>query len=72
MGRTFENRKHAMMKRGARDSKNFTRCGRQITIAVKAAGGDPDSNPALRRAIQNARARQHAQRTKFRMPSIRH
>ena len=53
MGRTFENRKHAMMKRGARDS-NFTRCGRQITIAVKAAGGDPDSNPALRRAIQNA------------------
>ena len=56
MGRTFENRKHAMMKRGARDSKNFTHCGRQITIAVKAAGGDPDSNPALRRAIQNARA----------------
>ena len=53
MGRTFEN---AAMMWGARDSKNFTRCGRQITIAVKAAGGDPDSNPALRHAIQNARA----------------
>ncbi len=56
MGRTFENRKQAMAKRGARDSKNFTRCGRQITIAVKAGGGDPDGNPALRRAMQNARA----------------
>ena len=56
MGRTFENRKHAIMKRGARDSKAFTRCGRQINMAVKAGGGDPDSNSSLRRAIQNARA----------------
>jgi YebC/PmpR family DNA-binding regulatory protein len=56
MGRTFENRKHAIMKRGARDNKAFTRCGRQISMAVKSAGGEPDSNPALRRAIQNARA----------------
>lgn len=56
MGRTFENRKHAIMKRGARDNKAFTRCGRQISMAVKSAGGDPDANPALRRAIQNARA----------------
>ena len=55
MGRTFENRKHAMAKRGDRDAKNFSRCGRQIVIAVKASGPDPASNPALRRAIQNAR-----------------
>lgn len=55
MGRTFENRKHAMAKRGDRDAKNFTRCGRQIVIAVKSGGSDPDSNPALRRAMQNAR-----------------
>jgi len=55
MGRTFENRKNAMMKRGDRDAKNFTRCGRQIVIAVKASGPDPASNPALRRAIQNSR-----------------
>ena len=56
MGRTFENRKHAIMKRGARDSKAFTRCGRQINMAVKAGGGDPEANSALRRAIQNARS----------------
>ena len=56
MGRTCENRKHAILKRGARDAKAFTRCGRQISMAVKAGGGDPTGNPALRRAIQNARA----------------
>ncbi|MGF1510335.1 MAG: YebC/PmpR family DNA-binding transcriptional regulator [Myxococcota bacterium] len=56
MGRTFENRKHAMAKRGDRDAKAFTRAGRQISMAVKAGGQDPDTNPALRRAIQNARA----------------
>ncbi|MEE2961735.1 MAG: YebC/PmpR family DNA-binding transcriptional regulator [Myxococcota bacterium] len=56
MGRTFENRKHAILKRGARDSKAFTRCGRQISMAVKSGGGDPDTNPALRRAMQNASA----------------
>ncbi|MCB9655103.1 MAG: YebC/PmpR family DNA-binding transcriptional regulator [Deltaproteobacteria bacterium] len=56
MGRTFENRKHAMAKRGDRDAKAFTRAGRHISMAVRAGGGDPDGNPALRRAIQNARA----------------
>jgi YebC/PmpR family DNA-binding regulatory protein len=56
MGRTFENRKQAILKRGARDSKAFTRCARQINMAVKAGGADPDGNPALRRAMQNARA----------------
>ncbi len=56
MGRTFENRKHAMAKRGDRDAKAFTRAGRQISMAVKGGGADPDHNPALRRAIQNARA----------------
>ena len=56
MGRTFENRKNAMLKRGARDSKAFTRCGRQISMAVKAGGPDPDGNPSLRQALQNARA----------------
>lgn len=56
MGRTFENRKLKMMKRGDRDAKAFTRAGRQIAMAVKAGGGDPDGNPSLRRAIQNALA----------------
>lgn len=56
MGRTFENRKHAMAKRSDRDAKAFSRAGKQINMAVKAGGGDPDGNPALRRAIQNARS----------------
>lgn len=56
MGRTFENRKHAMAKRGARDAKAFTKAGRQISMAVKSGGPDPDGNPALRRAMQNARS----------------
>jgi YebC/PmpR family DNA-binding regulatory protein len=56
MGRTFENRRLTMLKRGDRDAKAFTRCGKQIAMAVKASGGDPEANPALRRAIQNARA----------------
>lgn len=55
MGRTFENRKIAMLKRSDRDAKAFTRAGRQIAMAVRAGGPEPDANPALRRAIQNAR-----------------
>lgn len=45
-----------MAKRSDRDAKAFTKAGRQISIAVKTAGPDPDGNPALRRAIQNARS----------------
>lgn len=56
MGRTFENRKQAMAKRSDRDAKAFTRAGRNISMAVKAGGPEPEANPALRRAIQNARA----------------
>jgi YebC/PmpR family DNA-binding regulatory protein len=56
MGRTFENRKQAMAKRSDRDAKAFTRAGRMIAMAVKSGGPDPDANPALRRAIQNARS----------------
>lgn len=56
MGRTFENRRLQILKRGDRDAKAFTRAGRQISMAVKSGGPDPDGNPSLRRAIQNARA----------------
>ena len=56
MGRIFETRKHVMFARWNRMAKQFTRIGKDITIAVKAAGPDPDNNPALRRVIQNARA----------------
>ena len=55
MGRTFENRRLTILKRSDRDAKVFSRCGRQIAMAVKAGGPDPESNPTLRRAVQNAR-----------------
>lgn len=56
MGRIFETRKATMMKRWDKMSKAFTRVGKEIAMAVKAGGPNPDSNPSLRRAIQNGRA----------------
>lgn len=56
MGRIFETRKHVMFARWDRMSKAFTRIGKEIAIAVKSGGTSPDTNPALRRCIQNARA----------------
>jgi YebC/PmpR family DNA-binding regulatory protein len=56
MGRIFETRKHVMFARWDRMAKQFTRISKDIAIAVKAGGTNPDSNPALRRVIQNARA----------------
>jgi YebC/PmpR family DNA-binding regulatory protein len=56
MGRIFETRKHTMFARWDRISKQFARIGKEITIAVKAGGPDPESNLPLRRAMQNARA----------------
>jgi len=56
MGRIFEVRKHTMFARWNRMAKQFAKIGKEITIAVKSGGGDPGSNPTLRRVIQNARA----------------
>lgn len=56
MGRIFETRKATMFARWNRMAKVFTRITKDIVIAVKAGGPNPDHNPALRRAIQNARA----------------
>jgi YebC/PmpR family DNA-binding regulatory protein len=56
MGRIFETRKATMFARWDRMSKAFARIGKEVTMAVKAGGPNPDGNPALRRAIQNARA----------------
>jgi len=55
MGRIFETRKHVMFARWDRMAKQFARASKEIAIAVRAAGTDPSGNPALRRAIQNAR-----------------
>ena len=56
MGRIFEVRKSAMFARWDKMAKNFTRIGKEIAIAVKAGGPDPNANAALRRCYQNARS----------------
>jgi YebC/PmpR family DNA-binding regulatory protein len=45
-----------MFKRWDRMAKAFTRIGKELAMAVKAGGPNPDNNPALRRVLQNARA----------------
>lgn len=56
MGRIFEKRKHKMFARYDKMSKAFTRIGKEIAIAVKIGGTDPNGNPRLRAAISNAKA----------------
>src|SRR5215468_2703209 len=56
MGRIFEVRKSTMFARWDRMAKQFTRIGKEIAIAVKAGGPDTNTNPALRRCFQNAKA----------------
>ncbi|MEK6155257.1 YebC/PmpR family DNA-binding transcriptional regulator [Flavobacteriaceae bacterium 3-367] len=56
MGRAFEFRKARKMKRWAAMSKAFTRIGKDIVMAVKEGGADPDANARLRAVIQNAKA----------------
>ena len=51
MGRAFEYRKAAKMKRWGHMAKTFTRLGKQIAIAVKAGGPEPENNPTLRSII---------------------
>ena len=55
MGRAFEYRKAAKMKRWGTMSKLFPRLGKAITLAAKEGGPDPDMNPKLRSAIQTAK-----------------
>ena len=45
-----------MFARWDKMAKNFTRIGKEIAIAVKAGGHDPNGNAALRRCYQNARS----------------
>ncbi|MBX7143912.1 MAG: YebC/PmpR family DNA-binding transcriptional regulator [Oligoflexia bacterium] len=55
MGRIFEKRKDRMFARWAKTAKAFTKAGKEISIAVKLGGPDPQSNPRLRMAVQTAR-----------------
>lgn len=56
MGRAFEFRKARKFKRWGQMAKTFTKIGKDIVIAVKAGGPDPNSNSRLRAIIQNAKA----------------
>ena len=56
MGRAFEYRKAAKLKRWGHMSRVFPKLGKIITIAAKEGGPDPDTNPKLRQAILNAKA----------------
>ena len=51
MGRAFEYRKATKLKRWGHMAKTFTRLGKQIAIAVKAGGPEPENNPTLRGVI---------------------
>ena len=56
MGRAFEYRKARKMKRWGNMSRTFTKIGKEITIAVKAGGPDPQANSRLRALMANAKA----------------
>jgi YebC/PmpR family DNA-binding regulatory protein len=56
MGRAFEFRKARKMKRWSAMAKTFTRLGKDIVMAVKEGGPNPDTNSRLRVIIQNAKA----------------
>ncbi|AWG26338.1 YebC/PmpR family DNA-binding transcriptional regulator [Flavobacterium kingsejongi] len=56
MGRAFEFRKNRKMKRWSAMAKAFTRIGKDIVMAVKEGGPNPESNSRLRAVIQNAKA----------------
>ena len=51
MGRAFEYRKAAKLKRWGHMARTFTKLGKEIAIAVKAGGAEPENNPRLRAII---------------------
>jgi YebC/PmpR family DNA-binding regulatory protein len=56
MGRAFEFRKERKFKRWAKMAVQFTRLGKEIVMAVKSGGPNPETNSRLRTAIQNSKA----------------
>ena len=56
MGRAFEFRKERKFKRWAKMAKTYSRIGKDIVIAIKAGGPDPETNSRLRAVMQNAKA----------------
>ena len=70
MGRAFEYRKAAKMKRWGHMSRVFPKLGKLITIAAKEGGPDPDMNPKLRQAILNAKAENMPKTTSMPLSSV--
>lgn len=56
MGRAFEFRKERKFKRWSKMAKVFSRLGKDIVIAIKEGGPDPETNSKLRAVIQNCKA----------------
>jgi YebC/PmpR family DNA-binding regulatory protein len=56
MGRAFEYRRAAKEKRWGKMSRVFPKLAKAITFAAKTGGPNPDLNPLLRMAIQNAKS----------------
>ncbi|MCG8239614.1 YebC/PmpR family DNA-binding transcriptional regulator [Tenacibaculum finnmarkense] len=56
MGRAFELRKGRKMKRWSAMAKTFTRIGKDIVMAIKDGGPNPEANSRLRAVMQNAKA----------------
>ncbi len=56
MGRAFEFRKARKMKRWSAMAKTFTRIGKDIVMAVKEGGPNPETNSRLRAVMQNAKS----------------
>lgn len=55
MGRSFENRKHSILKTAAQKSKLYARYGKQLYVVAKNGVPDPENNPALRHLIERAK-----------------
>ncbi|MDP2425576.1 MAG: YebC/PmpR family DNA-binding transcriptional regulator [Candidatus Izemoplasmatales bacterium] len=58
MGRAHEVRKVAMMKTSLMKSKIYSRFGKEIYMAAKTGGLEPDTNLALKKIIEKAKAAQ--------------
>ena len=58
MGRSFENRKHAIMKTAGQKSKLYSKYGKQLYVVAKNGGADPEANPALRILVEKAKKEQ--------------
>ena len=58
MGRSFENRKHSILKTAGQKSKLYSKYGKQLYVVAKNGVADPDANPALRNLIEKAK-REH-------------